>query len=332
MNIVGPATWVLAAVGSITSVKGVAITNEVPGTVTGIHFESGQLVKAGQVLFELDTSVERAQLASAEARRDYAQLNVARSRELVGNSVAPQSQLDADESQIKTTSRDVAAIQAQIARKTTHAPFSGRLGIRTVNLGQYLNPGTPVTTLEAIDSVYVDFTLPPQRVADVAVGMPVRVTIEGAGITADGTVGAVDPSIDSATRTIKIRAAVPNKGEQLRPGMFAKVALVLPTRAPSITVPQTAVVHASYGDSVFVIEDKTEGATTNADGKPIKKARQQFVRLGESRGDYVAVLDGVKAGDKLVGIGAFKLRNGGSVVIDETLKNKAQLDPKPDNR
>jgi membrane fusion protein (multidrug efflux system) len=312
-------------------VKGVTISSEVPGTVSAIRFESGQTVKQGQVLFELDTAVERAQLASAEARRDFALVNVGRSRSLVGNAAAPQAQLDADEAAVKTTSRDVEAVAAQIARKTTRAPFAGRLGLRSVNLGQYLNPGAPVTTLEAIDAVYVDFTIPQHRLSDVAVGMPVRVTVEGAGPAVDGSVGAVDPTIDATTRTIKVRAAVPNKGEALRPGMFARVELVLASRAPVVVVPQTAVVHASYGDSVFVLEDKADGAP-EAGGKPVKKARQQFVRTGEARGDFVAVLEGVKAGDRLVGVGAFKLRNGAAVVVDDAAALAPSLAPRLDNR
>ena len=326
----------IAAVGTVTAVKGVTVSNEVPGTVTAIRFESGQTVKKGQVLLELDTSVERAQLASLQARLDYAELTASRSRALKEGSAVAEAQVDADEAQRKATSRDVAALQAQIDRKTTRAPFAGRLGLRTVNLGQYLQPGTATTTLEAIDAVYVDFSLPQQRLADVAVGTPVRVVVDGSADKAtEGTIGAIDPGVDPATRSIKLRAAVPNHGEKLRPGMFADVTVVLPKRGPSVVVPAPAVVHASYGDSVFVIEPKKDAdgkPVTGKDGAPALVARQQFVRTGESRGDFVAILDGVKVGERLVSAGAFKLRNGAGIVVDDTVQPRPELAPKPANR
>jgi membrane fusion protein (multidrug efflux system) len=326
----------LSAVGSIASVKGVTLGNEVPGVVAAIRFESGALVKKGQVLVELDSTVERAQLASLEARRDLAKVTVERTRALFAENAVPRSQLDADEAQMKTTSTDVSALRAQIDRKTVRAPFAGRLGMRTVNLGQYLNPGTPITTLEAVDAVYVDFTLPQQRLAELAVGMPVRVTLESAAATpVDGTIAAIDPAIDLATRTVKLRAAVPNKQEKLRPGMFVRVSVVLPERGKLVAVPATSVVHASYGDSVFVVEDKKDASGAlvhDKTGKSVKTARQQFVRLGEARGDFVAVLDGVTAGQEVVSAGAFKLRNGASVVLDDRVKLKPELAPRPENR
>jgi membrane fusion protein (multidrug efflux system) len=322
----------IQTIGSIAAVKGVALSNDAPGVVSRISFESGAFVHQGQVLVELDTSVERAQLASAEARRDLAQITATRSRALVEKAAIARSQLDNDDAQLKTSSTDMNAIQAQIDRKVVRAPFAGRLGIRAVNLGQYLNPGTTLTVLEAIDSVYVDFTLPQQRLGDVKVGMPVRVVIEGADATPrDGVVAAIDPEIDSTTRSIKLRASVPNKQEKLRPGMFANVSVVLPQHAASVTVPATAIVHAAYGDSVFVVDDKKDATGTPA--KPAAKAaRQQFVRLGEARGDFVAVLDGVKSGDEVVTSGAFKLRNGSGVVVNNAVKPAAQLDPHPENR
>jgi membrane fusion protein (multidrug efflux system) len=326
----------LSAVGSVTAAKGVSVSNDAPGVVSRILFESGQMVHAGQVLVELDTSVERAQLASSKAKMDLAVLTAGRSRALVQSNAIAQSTLDNDEAALKTVTTDTAAIQAQIERKTVKAPFAGRLGIRAVNLGQYLNSGTTVTVLEAIDTVYVDFELPQQRLPDVKVGMPVRITIEGlTGLELDGAVAAVDPEIDSTTRTIRVRASVPNKEEKLRPGMFANVAVVMPKRDPQIVVPATAVVHAPYGDSVFVVEDKKDdagNATPGADGKQALVARQQFVRAGESRGDYVAILDGVKPGEQLVSAGAFKLRNGSPIVVHNEVGAEPQLDPHPENR
>jgi membrane fusion protein, multidrug efflux system len=326
----------LTAVGSITAAKGVVVANDAPGIVSRILFESGAVVRQGQTLVELDTAVERAQLASSRARMDLAVINADRSRALVKSAAIAQSQADTDESQLKTTTTDSSALQAQIDRKIVRAPFTGRLGIREVNLGQYLNSGTRITVLEAIDTVYVDFTLPQQRLADITIGQPVRVTIEGAsGPPQEGKVTAVDPEVDSLTRTIKVRAAVPNKGETLRPGMFANVTVVLPQRGDVVAIPATALIHASYGDSVFVVEDKKDETGTvasGADGKPVKIARQQFVRTGPSRGDYIAIADGVTAGQDVVSAGAFKLRNGSKVTVNNDVKVDAQIAPRPENR
>ena len=325
----------LTAVGTIAPVKGVAVSNDSPGVVSKIRFESGALVKQGQVLLELDTSVERAQLASTSVRRELAVANVKRSRSLMKDQLTTQIQLDADEAQVKSSDTEAQTIQAQIARKIVRAPFAGRLGIRAVNVGQYLNPGTTLTVLQAIGAVYVDFSLPQQQLGSIVVGMPVKIQIEGtSGPAQDGTIAAVDPTIDSTTRMIKLRATVPNAADKLSPGMFARVAVELPDQGEVVTVPLTAVVHASFGDSVFVVEDKkpdAPGARTSPTGKPIKNARQQFVRLGPARGDYVAVLDGVNDGQELVTAGAFKLRNNSPIVVDNSVKTDPQLNPKPEN-
>ena len=330
-------TWQgeMTAVGTIAPVKGVALSNDSPGVVSKIHFESGALVKQGQVLVELDTSVERAQLASAIVRRDLAQVNVNRSRALIKEQVTSQAQVDADESAVKSAATDAQTIQAQIARKIVRAPFAGRLGIRAVNVGQYLNPGTTLTVLQAVGAVYVDFSLPQQQLGTIGVGMPVKIQIEGSSAPPqDGTIAAVDPTVDSTTRMIKLRATVPNAADKLSPGMFANVAVQLPDQGEVVTIPLTAVVHASFGDSVFVVEDKkpdAPGARTSPSGKPIKNARQQFVRLGQARGDFVAVLDGVSDGQELVTSGAFKLRNNSPIVVDNSVQTDPQLNPKPEN-
>ena len=325
----------LTAVGTIAPVKGVALSNDAPGLVSKISFESGDLVKQGQVLLELDTSVERAQLASAVVHHDLAMVNVSRSRALIKEQVTTQAQVDTDEANAKSSATDAQTIQAQIARKIVRAPFSGRLGIRAVNVGQYLNPGTTLTVLQAVGAVYVDFSLPQQQLGTITEGMAVKVSIEGSlGPALDGTIATVDPTVDSTTRMIKLRATVPNQGEKLRPGMFANVAVVLPSLGDVVTVPLTAVVHASFGDSVFVVEDKkpdSPGSKTTPAGKPIKNARQQFVRLGAARGDFVAVLDGVTEGQEVVTAGAFKLRNNSPIVVDNSVKTDPQLNPKPEN-
>jgi membrane fusion protein (multidrug efflux system) len=311
----------LSAVGSVAAVRGVAVSNEAPGVVTAIHFESGQTVKAGQILVELDTSVERAQLESLEARRDLAEVGADRSRRLAKSEFVAKAQLDGDEAQLKTSKADWDALKAQIERKTVRAPFGGRLGMRTVNLGQYLNPGTAVTMLESLGSVYVDFNLPQQQLPSVKVGEPVRITLAGSGEQLQGAIGAIDPTVDAISRTIKLRASVPNKQDKLRPGMFVNVAVVQMQRNKVITAPLTAIVHASYGDSVFVVEEK-EGH---------KVARQQFVRLGSARGDFVAIADGVKPGQELVTAGAFKLRNGANITINNDIKPTPSVQPRVEN-
>lgn len=336
----------LSAVGTIAAAKGVAVSNDSPGVVKRIAFESGQLAKAGQVLVELDTGVERAQLATAQARRELAEQNIQRTRQLFQSGGLSRSQLDADESALKGAQAEVAGLQAQIERKVLRAAFAGRLGIRAVNLGQYLSPGTPVTTLEALDTVYVDFTLPQQALSSVDIGFPVRVRIEGEKhkdgkqVEVQGSVAAVDPTLDRATRSIRVRATVPNQKQTLRPGMFANVSVVLPKRDSIVAVPATAVVHASYGDSVFLIESESApGAKGDAKAPEsqqpdsnVKQVRQQFVRLGEERGDFVAVLDGVKPGQELVSAGAFKLRNGAKIVINNGSRPEPKVDPIPENR
>jgi membrane fusion protein (multidrug efflux system) len=331
-------TWetTLSAVGSVSSLKSVSVSAEVPGIVSNIRFESGGLAKEGQVLVELDADVERAQLAAAQSRSDLADRNAKRSEILAQGNVISRAQFDEVDSQRKTAEKDLASLRAQVDRKVIRAPFKGRLGIRAVNVGQYLTPGTTVTTLDAIGGTFVDFSLPQENLASVRVGLPVRVTFEGSGDTAEGTISAVDPTIDPTTRNVKIRAAIPEEQKaKLRPGMFVNVSVVQLTKDAVVAVPLTAIVHASYGDSVFVIEQKKPGSpgmTQTPDGKPVKIARQQFVRLGQMRGDFVAVTKGVATGQEVVTSGAFKLRNNSPVVVDNTIRPDAGLEPHPENR
>jgi membrane fusion protein (multidrug efflux system) len=324
------------AVGSVASAKGVALSTDVAGVVSAIHFESGRTVKKGDVLVELDSKVERAQLASAISRRQLAATTRDRTRTLSAKGAISAAQLDADESAFKTSTTDVEALQAQIAKKTIRAPFSGKLGIRAVNLGQFLNPGTAITVLETVDEIHVDFSLPQQRLAELKTGMPVKVTLDGDESTPiNGTLAAVDPQVDAATRSIKLRADLANEGRRLRPGMFVAVKVEKADRSTFVAVPATAIVHASYGDSVFVIEDKAAGEPgmrQTPDGKPVKTARQQFVRVGPSRGDYVGVLQGVSAGQEVVTAGAFKLHNGSPILVDNSKPMTPKRDPRPENR
>lgn len=331
-------TWeeTLDAVGSVASSRGVSVSAQAAGVVTRIRFESGDVVKHRQVLVELDTRVERAQLASQRVRRDLAQLNMKRMHQLVASGVGTQAELDNNESILRSAEADIKSIQAQIALKIVRAPFSGKLGIRAVNVGQFLSAGTPITELEADQGTFVDFTLPQQTLSQLSVGMAVRASVEGqTGKAHSGTISAIDPNVDPITRALKIRATIPDKENKLRPGMFARVSVVLPKLRGVVAVPATAILHASYGDSVFIVEPRpadAPGAEKTPDGKPIFVVRQQFIRNGGSRGDFVAVEKGVQAGQRVVSLGAFKLRNGASVFESDSVKLDPKLDPKPQNR
>lgn len=311
----------LSATGSVETVKGVALSVEVPGTVTAIHFESGATVKKGDVLVELDTRQEQAQLASAVARQKLASSTLNRNQQLVLKGAVAGAELETDKAAYDTATSDIAALQAQIAKKTLRAPFDGKLGIRAINLGQYLTPGAPVTALETSQSQYVDFTLPQASLGRVALGMPVRFALEGTKDALDGTITAIDPTVDPVSRSLKLRAEAKDAAK-LRPGMFVQVTVVLPDKHAVVMVPATALVHASYGDSVFVVEPK--------DGKTF--ARQQFVRAGEMRGDFVAIETGIQADQRVVVAGAFKLRNGAPITVDDSVKPAASIAPTPENR
>lgn len=321
------------AVGSVASSKGVQVSNEVPGVVVRIAFESGEHAKKGDVLVELDADVERADLSSAVAAQALADVVARRTRALERRQAAAEEERDRAESELASATAKVTSLRAQVGRKLVRAPFSGRLGIRAVNLGQYLSPGTSITTLDAIDSVFVDFTVPQQRLADVSEGMPVRVSLQAKQLP--GSIAAMDPSVDPTTRAVRLRATVPNAEEKLRPGMFVDVTVVLPKKTSYVTVPATAIVHAPYGDSVFVVEDKMPdepGMRQTPDGKPVKAARQRFVRIGPRRGDFVAILQGVQANERVVMAGAFKLRNGSPVFISDVALPRPELEPRPQNR
>ncbi|RYE85186.1 MAG: efflux RND transporter periplasmic adaptor subunit, partial [Myxococcales bacterium] len=290
-------------------------------------FDSGARVKKGDVLVEMDTRVEKAQLASAQARRDLAATTADRTRSLVESAAVAAAQLDADESARRAAAADVATLQAQLARKVVRAPFAGTLGIRLVNLGQYLNPGTSLAMLQSTDEEFVDFTLPQQRLAQVQVGTAVRLTLDGDKANPlDGTIAAIEPLVDPSTRSVRLRALPKGGKGKLRPGMFVEVTVVLPVARRVVSVPVTSVVRASFGDSVFVIEP---GAGEQA-GKQI--ARQQFVQTGETRGNFVAVDKGLAGTETLVSSGAFKLRNGATIVVDNRVAPAASSTPRPEDR
>ncbi len=316
------------ATGTVTAVQGVMIGAEMAGQVTKIAFEAGARVEAGDLLVQLDTSTEEAQLRAAEASADLARANSDRARDLSQKGTISQAELDAAEAQFKQAKAQADGIRAVIEKKTIRAPFAGRLGLRQVNLGQILREGDPITTLQTLDPVYVNFSIPQRRLSDLDTGASVRVTTDAAsGVVFEGKINAISPEVDQVTRNVRVQATVKNLQERLRAGMFAKIEVVLPTRNDVLVIPATSVLYAPYGDSVFIIEEKKNEQT----GKAEQVIRQQFIRLGEARGDFVAVTDGLKAGESVVTSGVFKLRPGMAVVVDNTLAPDAKLQPTPDN-
>ncbi len=309
------------AVGTVVPVHGVVLHAEVAGTIRRIHFDSGAAVRAGAVLVELDSSTEQAQLKSALASAELARLTLQRQRALRGDNAVSQADLENADAHAKQADAEVARLRAEIAKRTIRAPFTGNLGIWQINLGQFLQAGQEVTSVQALDPVYVDFTLPQQRLSELSQGLAVRVTTDAyPGNTFEGTVSAINPGLEASTRSVQLRATLRNPEKLLRPGMFAQVEVVLPKARQVLAIPNTAVIYAPYGNSVFVVEP----------GKGSERiARQRFVRLGERRGDYVAVTDGLKAGDVVVITGAFKLRNDTPVTIDNSLVPKTSLEPSP---
>jgi membrane fusion protein (multidrug efflux system) len=316
----------LTAVGSLAAVQGVTVTAELTGKVVQIAFTPGTMVKAGDLLVKQDTSSEEAQLRSAEAAAALAKLNVERLGKLLAERTIAQSQFDNAEASYKQAIAQADNIRASIAKKTIRAPFSGRLGIRLVNLGQVLNEGEAIVSLQSLDPIYVNFSLPQQELPKLRTGLDVRVTTDALpGELIQGNITAINPQVDAATRNIRIQATVANSQEHLRPGMYVNVVVVLPEREKVLAIPATAVLYAPYSDSVFIVEDQPDPAS----GGMVKVVRQQFAQLGEKHGDFVAVRSGLKAGDVVVSTGVFKLRNGQTVSVDNSLSPDFKLNPKP---
>jgi membrane fusion protein (multidrug efflux system) len=316
----------IAATGTVSAVQGVTVSAEVTGRVTRIGFESGAAVNAGDVLLQLDTASEDAQLASAKAAAELAKADLARLRELSKQKLASREALDSAGAKVKDTAAQVGNMRALIAKKTVRAPFAGRLGLRLVNLGEILREGSPIVSLQTLDPIHVDFSVPQQQLRRLRSGMTVRVTTDAApDETFTGEIIAVSPEVDSATRNVRVRALIANPEEALYAGMFANVEVVLPEPQSVLPIAATAVLYAPYGDSVFVVEQQKNKQS----GETEQVLRQQFVRLGRARGDFVDVVDGLKAGETVVTSGVFKLRTGMSVVIDNTLAPRPELAPKP---
>jgi len=323
--------WIqrLTAVGSLEAVQGVTVTAELSGKVVDIAFEPGAYAGAGELLVQQDISSETAQLRADEATLALKKANFDRSKELLAEKVTTRAAYDQALAEYKQAQAAIDNIRSVIAKKTIRAPFAGRLGIRQVNLGQILEGGEPIVSLQSLDPIFVNFSLPQEDVARIALGLTVRVATDALpGDEIEGLITAISPQVDEATRNIRVQATVENLQEKLRPGMYATVSVILPAKEDVLVIPTTAVLYAPYSDSVFVLEE------TPAEGEVASglKLRQQFVRLGEQRGDFVAVTAGLKPGDTVVSTGVFKFRNGQNVVVDNTLAPDFSLSPQPQDR
>jgi len=316
----------IIATATVTAVQGVNVSAETSGRVSKIDFRSGAMVKAGNVLIQLDTASEDAQLASAKATAALAEANLTRVRKLSKQNLTSQDALDSAEAKVKETVAQEHNVRAMIAKKTIRAPFSGRLGLRQVNLGQILREGDAIVPLHTLDPIYVDFSIPQKALLRLTPGLEVRVTVDAApGDTFTGRILATNPDVDPATRSVRVRAKIANPDEVLRTGMFASASVVMPDKQTVLPIAATAVAYATFGDSVFVVEEQKNEQSGEAE----RVLRQQFVQLGERRGDFVDVIDGLKSGETVVTSGVFKLRSGMKVIIDNTLAPKPSLDPHP---
>ena len=325
--IVKRATWpsTVTVVGTAQAIRGVTVSADLPGTVDKIHFESGQWVHEGDVLVELDTRQERAQLANVEAQRDLARINYGRLEQLVKEGVTAKSEYDTATANQKATEAQVGEIRATIARKTIRAPFSGVLGLRQANLGQYLAAGAAIVSLQSLNPIYANFGVPQQSVPQMTLGHRVRVTNNGTGIALDGRITALDSVVDEKTRNIQVQATLANPGNKLRPGMFVEVELPLGKPREVMPLPASAINYAPYGDSVFVVTDLKDPKT----GNTYRGVRQQVVKVDGAQGDQVAIVSGLNPGDEVVSAGVFRIRNGAPVQINNKVQPGNNPNPNP---
>jgi membrane fusion protein (multidrug efflux system) len=323
------ATWptTVDVIGTVAAIQGVTVSADLPGTVAKIHFESGQWVHEGDILVELDTRQEQAQLAETEAQRDLAHINYGRTKQLVQEGVIAKTEYDNVTAQQKVTDGQVGEIRATIARKTIRAPFSGILGIRQVNLGQYLAAGQTIVSLQSLNPIYVNFGVPQQTTGQVAIGRTLRISSNDfPGLQFSGRVTALDSVVNESTRNIQVQTTLANPQNKLRPGMFVQVSLGLGENTPVIALPASAINYAPYGDSVFVVTDLKDDK-----GKTYRGVRQQIVKLAGSRGDQVGVTSGLNPGDEVVTSGVFKLRNGAPVQINNKVQPENSTHPRPED-
>jgi len=317
------------AVGTLDAVQGVTVSNELAGSVVRIAFASGQHVKQGDLLVQLDVSTDEAQLRGLEAQATLGRITLERARALrAANSNAP-ADLDSADAQYQQSLAAVDNQRAVIAKRTIRAPFDGVLGIRQVDLGQYLAAGAGIVTLQAVDPIYANFSLPEQDVTLLKVGQAVRLSVEAfPGVTFAGVINALNAKVDETTHNLQVQATVHNADERLVPGMFVRADVVLPREDHYVTLPATAIVYNPYGDAVYVIEP---GPGADPPGGGALIARQRFVQLGETRGDQVAVVKGVRAGEQIVTAGQLKLRNGSPVQVNNAIQPADNPAPTPPN-
>ena len=317
----------VGAIGSVEAVQGVTVSADLPGLVERISFESGKTVREGDVLVRLDSRQEQAQLAAGEAQRNLARLNLDRMGGLLREGISSQADYDRLNAEHAQAEARIGEIRATIARKTIQAPFSGVLGLRHVNLGQYLNGGDPIVSLQAIRPVYVNFSVPQQQVAPLRPGVAVRVTEEGAsGVVSSGQITAIDSIVDESTRNVQVQATFANADAKLRPGMFVKAVVSVGTGSAVVALPTSSINYAPYGDSVFIV-----ASLKDPKGQAYRGVRQQIVKLGGSRGDQVAILSGVKAGEEVVTSGVFKLRPGAAVQVNNKVQPSNNRAPEPED-
>ena len=311
----------ISAVGSVRAVRGVDITTEVTGLVRSVDFRSGDDARRGQILVHLNADADIATLHSLEAAADLAATVYARDKMQFEAQAISQAQLDADAADLKNKRAQAAAQAALVEKKTLRAPFDGRLGITTVNPGQYLNTGDKVVTLQELDPVYVDFRLPQEQLAQVHPGLEVRLALDAfPGESFAGKINAVDPLVDSSSRNFQAEATVPNPTHKLLPGMFVRVTVLSGAQQHYLTLPQTSITFNPYGSTVFLVEKDAQGKRT---------ARQDFVTTGPTRGDQIAVLKGIKEGDEVVTSGQLKLKNGTPLDISTLAQPADAPNPTP---
>jgi len=316
----------LEAVGSLRAVSGADLSAQVAGIVSAIHFQSGADVKQGTLLLELMAADDIAKLQSLKATAALARITLERDQKQLAAQAVSQQTVDTDTQTLKSDEAQVAQQQALVDYKSIRAPFSGRLGIRQVDLGQYLAAGTAIVTLQSLDPIYIDFYLPQQALAQIKVGQPVSATVDTYPRTVfPGEIAAVNPKVDPATRNVQARAVLKNPELKLLPGMFATVRVEVGTPESHLTLPQTAITYNSYGSTVYIVEQKGK----NAKGEPMLAARQTFVTTGETRGDQVAVLSGLKAGETVVSAGGIKLHNGSPVIVNNSVQPSDNPNPAP---
>ena len=319
-----PAT--ISSIGTVAAVQGVTVSADLPGIVDRIAFDSGKPVKEGDVLVELDTRQEQAQLAAAEAQLELSRLTFERMQGLVEHDAVSRAEFDTAAAAFKQAEARIREIRATLERTIIRAPFGGVLGIRAVNLGQYLTGGDAVVPLQSLDPIYVNFGIPQQDASQMRLGRTVRITAgDLANVQFSGRISALDSVVDEATRNVRVQATLGNPGGKLRPGMFVQAQVMLGASQPVIALPGSAISYAPYGDSVFIVTDLKD-----EHGKAYRGVRQQVVKLGGARGDQIAVLSGVKPGEVVVSSGVFKLRNGAAVQINNKVQPANSKTPKPE--